>query len=115
MLFIIILLLVASEIQARIISGNRCYYSCGALMKSRALNRSSKLKTYTTLIRPLVTYGCETWTLTSQNEQQLRIFEWKILRKIFGPVQDENGICRIRKNHELNELAGNADSKIYKK
>jgi len=32
------------EIQARIISGNRCYYSCGALMKSRALNRSSKLK-----------------------------------------------------------------------
>jgi len=32
------------EIQAKIISGNRCYYSCGALMKSRALNRSSKLK-----------------------------------------------------------------------
>jgi len=31
------------EIQARIISGNRCYYSCGASMKSRALNRSSKL------------------------------------------------------------------------
>jgi len=36
------------EIQARIISGNRCYCSCGAVMKSRALNRSSKLKIYTT-------------------------------------------------------------------
>jgi hypothetical protein len=44
-------------------------------MKSRALNRSSKLKIYTTLIRPAVTYGCEAWTLTSRNEEQLRIFE----------------------------------------
>jgi len=83
--------------------------SCGALMKSRALNRSSKLKIYKTLIRPVVTYGCEAWTLTSRNEQQLRIFERDILRKIFGPVQDENGIWRIRKNHELNELIGKAD------
>ena len=40
---------------------------------------------------------------------RLRIFERKILRKIFGPVQDKNGIWRIRKNHELNELIGNAD------
>jgi hypothetical protein len=39
----------------------------------------------------------------------LRIFEGKILREIFGPVQDENGIWRIGKNHELNELIGNAD------
>ena len=37
------------------------------------------------------------------------IFERKILRKIFGPLQDGNGIWRIRKNHELNELIGNAD------
>jgi len=61
-----------------------------------------------TLIRPVVTYGCEAWMLTSQNEQ-LRISELKILRKIFGPIQDENGFWRIRKNHELNELIGNAD------
>jgi len=60
-------------------------------MKSRALNRSLKLKMYKTSIRPAVTYGCEAWTLTSRIEQQLRIFERKILRKIFGPVQDENG------------------------
>ena len=83
--------------------------SCGALMKSRALNRSLKLKIYTTLTRPALTYGCEVWTLTSRNEQQLRIYERKIIRKIFGPVQDENGIWRIRKNHELNELIGNED------
>ena len=79
-------------------------------MESRALHRSSKLKIYTTLTRPAATHGCEAWTLTGRNEEQLRIFERKILRKIFGPAQDENGIWRIRKNHELNELIGNADT-----
>jgi hypothetical protein len=74
-----------------------------------------KIKMCTSPIRRAVTCGCETWALKGRNEQQLRIFERKILRKIFGPVQDENGIWRIRKNRELNELIGNADSKIYKK
>jgi len=78
-------------------------------MKSRALNRSLKLNIYTTLIRPAVTYGCEAWTLTGRNEQQLRIFEREILRKIFGSLQDENVIWRIRMNYDLNEFIGNAD------
>jgi len=43
------------------------------------------------------------------------IFERKILRKLFGPLQDGNGIWRIRKNHELNELIGNADIVGFKK
>ena len=56
-----------------------------------------------------MTYGCEAWTLTTRDVQHLRIFERKILRKIFGPVQDKDGSWRIRMNHELNELIGNAD------
>jgi len=56
-----------------------------------------------------VTYGCEAWTLTNRGEQHLRIFERRILRKIFGPVQNEDGSWRIRMNYELNELIGNAD------
>jgi hypothetical protein len=59
---------ISSEIQARILSGNRCYYAYVKLMKSRALNRSSKLKIYKSLIRPVVTYGCEAWTLTNRDE-----------------------------------------------
>jgi hypothetical protein len=55
-------------------------------MKSRALNRSSKLKIYKTIIRLVVTDGSEAWTVTRRNEQQLRIFERKILRKIFGAI-----------------------------
>jgi hypothetical protein len=39
-----------------------------------------------------------------------KIFEHRILRKIFGPVQNEDGSWRIRMNYELNELIGNADT-----
>jgi len=100
---------ISSKIQARIVSGNRCYYAYGKLMKSGALNRSSKIKIYKSLIRPVVTYGCEAWTLTNRDEHHLRIFERRIFRKIFGPVQNEDGSWRIRMNYELNELIGNAD------
>jgi hypothetical protein len=55
-----------------------------------------------------VTYGCEAWTLTTRDEQYLRIYERRILRKIFGSVQNEDGFLRIRMNHELNELIVNA-------
>ena len=70
--------------------------------------RNSKLKIYKSLIRPVVTYECEAWTLTNRDETHLRIFERRILRKIFGPVQNEDGSWRIRMNYELNELTGNA-------
>jgi hypothetical protein len=100
---------ISSEIQVRIVSGNRCYYAYRKLMKSRALNRSSKFKIYKRLLRPVVTYGCEAWTLTNRDEQHLRIFERRILRKIFGPVQNEDGSWRIRINYELNKLIENAD------
>jgi len=56
-----------------------------------------------------MTYRCETWTLTDRDEQYLRIFERRILRRIFGPVQNEEGSWRIRMKYELNELIENAD------
>jgi hypothetical protein len=56
-----------------------------------------------------MTYECEAWTLKNRDEQHLRIFERRILRKLFGPVQNEDGSWRISINYELNELIGNAD------
>jgi hypothetical protein len=47
--------------------------------------------------------------VNDRDEKHLRIFERRILRKIFGPVQNEDGSWRIRINYELNELIGNAD------
>jgi hypothetical protein len=74
-----------------------------------AFNRSSKLKIHKTSVRPVVTYGCEAWTLTNRDEKHRRIFESRILRKVFGPVQNEDGSWRIRINYKLNELIENAD------
>jgi len=85
-------------------------------MRSRALNRSSKLKIYKRLIRPVVTYGCEAWTLTNRDEQHLRMFERRILRKIFSPVQNER--CILENQNELRTERTNRKrrhSKVYKK
>jgi hypothetical protein len=38
---------------------------------------------------PVVLYGCETWSLTLREEHRLRVFENRVLRRIFGPKRDE--------------------------
>ena len=78
-------------------------------MKSKMLNRELKLKMYKTLIRPVLVYGCESWTLNSNDKHLLRIFERKILRRIYGPVCGNNGEWRIRTNRELEQLMKNED------
>jgi len=63
--------------------------------------QSIKIHLYKTIIRPVVTYGAETWTLTSKREKKiLMTWERKILRKIYGPTK-ENGRWRIKMNEEL--------------
>jgi hypothetical protein len=53
----------------------------------------------------LVLYGCETWSLTVREEHKLRVFENKVLRKIFGPKRDGvKGGCRKLHNEELHNL-----------
>jgi hypothetical protein len=85
----------STEIKIRIAAGNRCYFSLIKLLKSRAVTRNTKVIMYRTIIRPVVTYGSETWCLTANDERSLRTLERKVLRKIYGPVYD-NGIWRIR-------------------
>jgi hypothetical protein len=57
-----------------------------------------------TLIRLLVLYGAETWTLTKKEEQALVIFERKIFRRIYGHKY-ENGEWKSRTNRELEEVS----------
>jgi hypothetical protein len=47
------------------------------------------IKTFRTVVLPLVLYGCETWSLTLREECRLRVFENGVLRRIFGPKRDE--------------------------
>ena len=60
------------------------------------------------MIRLVVTYSSETWTLTTKDENNLRIFERQMLRKIFCPINIDN-IWRIRSNMEIDRLIEGAD------
>jgi hypothetical protein len=48
-----------------------------------------KIKIYKTIILPVALYGCETLSLTLREEHRLRVFENRVLRRIFGPKRDE--------------------------
>jgi hypothetical protein len=49
-------------------------------------------------------HGCETWSLTLREEHRLRVFENRVLRRIFGPKREEDGSWRKLRNDELNVL-----------
>ena len=58
------------------------------LFNSSPISRHGNLQIYRTLVRPVVTYGSESWTLTMEEGRALAVFERKILRKIYGPVKE---------------------------
>jgi len=63
------------------------------------------IKIYRTTILPVVLYGCETSSLTLREKRRLRVFEKRVLRRIFGPKRDEvTGKWRKLHNEELNNL-----------
>ena len=103
---------IGDEVQSRIASGNRSFYGLRKMFLSRTLSRTLKIKLYHTLVRPIVTYGSETWYMTQANEQRLRCFEKKVLRIIFGPIR-ENGRWRRRFDHEINTLYAEHDIVQY--
>jgi hypothetical protein len=59
---------------------------------------------YWSIIRPTVTYACETWVLKETIKNKLMVFERKVLRKIFGPTKERDGTRRIKTNDELDKL-----------
>jgi hypothetical protein len=77
------------EIKSRLNLGNACYHSVQSLFSSCLLFRNVKVKIYKTIILPVVLYGCEKWSLSLRGEHRLRVFENRVLRRIFGPKRDE--------------------------
>jgi hypothetical protein len=81
--------LIQEKIKRRLNSGNACYHSVQTLLSSRLLSKNLKFKIYRMIILPVVLYGCETWSLTLREEHRLRVFENRVLRRIFGLKRDE--------------------------
>ena len=77
------------EIKSRLKLGNACYYSVQNLLSSSLLSKKLKIKIYRTIIFPVVLYGCETWSLIFREKLGLRVFENRVLRRVFGPKRDE--------------------------
>jgi hypothetical protein len=90
------------EKKSRLKSGNACYHSLQNVLSSSLLSKSVKIKTYRTVIMPVVLCGCDTWLLTLREECRLRVFENRVLRRICGPKRDEvTGEWRRLHNKEL--------------
>jgi len=75
-----------TDIKARIMAGNRSYYSVLPLLRSKAVSRTTKIRMYKTITRPVVLCGSEARCLTANDEKNLCVWERKVLRKIFGPI-----------------------------
>ena len=96
---------IQEKFKRRLKSGNACYHSVQNLLSSRLLSNNTKIKIYRATILLDILYGCETLSLTVREEHRLRVFENRVLRRIFGPKRDKiTGEWRKLHNEELNDL-----------
>jgi hypothetical protein len=80
-----------------------CYHSVQNVLSSSLLSKNLKIRIYGTIILLVVLNGCETWSLTWREERRLKVFENRVLRRIFEPKRDEvTGEWRKLHSEELN-------------
>ena len=80
---------IQEEIKSRLHSGNACYHLVQNLLSSSLLFKNTKIKIYSTIILPVILYGFDTWLLTLMEECALRVFETRVLKRIFGPEEGQ--------------------------
>jgi hypothetical protein len=98
-------ILFQEEIKRRLNSSNSCYLWAQNLLSPRRLSKNVKVRIYKTVILPVVLYGCKTQSLTLREDYKLRVFENRMLRRIFGPKRDGvMGGWRKLHNDELHNL-----------
>ena len=96
---------IQEEIKSRLKLWNACYHSVQNLLSSSLLSKNMQIEIYRNIILPVVLYGCETWSLTLKEEGRLRVFENRVLRRIFEPKRNEvTGEWRKLHKDELNDL-----------
>jgi hypothetical protein len=98
------------EINSRLNSENDCYHPLQSLLSSRLQSWNEKVKICRTIILPIVLYRCEIWSLPVTELHRLRVFENRVLRRIFGPKIDEvTGEWRKLHSGELHNLYSSPD------
>jgi hypothetical protein len=80
---------IQEEIKSRLKSANGYCHSVQNLLSSSLLSSNLKIKIHRILILPVVLYGYKTWSLTLREERRPRVFENRVLSRIFVPKRDE--------------------------
>jgi hypothetical protein len=97
--------LIQEESKRRLNAGNACCHSVQNLLSSRLLSRIIKIVIYKIIILPVGLYVCETWSLILREENRLRVFENRVLRRNFGQKSDDViGGWRKLHNEEFHNL-----------
>jgi hypothetical protein len=85
-----------ADLKSRLKSGNACYNSVQKFLSSSLLSKSVRIKIHGTITLAVVLYGFQTWSLTLREGCRLRVFENRVLRRIFGPKRHEvTGAWRV--------------------
>ena len=93
------------EMWSRLKSGNASYNLEQNILSSSLLSKNIKIKIHRTIILSVVLYGCNTWSLMLREVHRLKVYENRVLRRIFGPRRDEViGEWRRLNKKELNGL-----------
>jgi hypothetical protein len=96
---------IQEEIKSRLKSGDACCHLAQNRLSSGSLSKNLKINICGIIILPAVVYGCETWSLTLREERRLRVFENRVLRRIFGSKRDEvTWEWRKLHNEELHDM-----------
>jgi hypothetical protein len=80
---------IQEEIKNRMKSVNACCHLVQNLSSNNLLLKNKKIKIYRTVIRSVVLYGCETWSLKLREGRRVMVFENRVLRRIFGPKRHD--------------------------
>jgi hypothetical protein len=81
--------LIHEKMMSRLNLGYAYYHSVQRLLSSCLLSKNIKIRTYKIIILSVVLYRCETWHSTLREDHRLRVFENRVVRRIFGPKRDE--------------------------
>jgi hypothetical protein len=98
---------VSLEIQRRIQTANRCFFGLRKHLQSSHPSLQTKFTIHKTLIRPVLLYGSETCVLTKREENQLLVFERKVLRTICGPKRKwclQENVLNVTMTSRLREV-----------
>ena len=96
---------IQEEIKRGLKSRKACYYSVQNLLSSIFLSNSIETKIHRAVILPVVLYGCEAWSSTVGEQDRLRVFENRLLRRVLGSKRvTVTGEWRILHKEEFYDL-----------